>query len=103
MTVDGALLTIECDGHVLAASFAGYLTALGALWGIARKKVIGSTPCVRMVDERGVLVSKGDVLIRQTTRRTLPELFDACELLARSGHLEEAELVAYQLDNVSRT
>jgi DKNYY family protein len=99
MTVDGALLTIECDGHVLAASFAGYLTALGALWGIARKKVIGSTPCVRMVDERGVLVSKGDVLIRQTTRRTLPDLFDACELLARSGHLEEAELVAYQLDN----
>ncbi len=96
--VDGARLTDGSAGRALG-SFAGYLGAIGSVWGLARKKILGTTPCVRAIDERDTRYPPGDILIRETTPHTLPELFTACELLALSGEHDEAELIAFQLSN----
>jgi hypothetical protein len=52
----GCRISIDCDGFQLTGSPSGYLSLVGGLWGIARAKTLGKTPCVRYIYDLGVMM-----------------------------------------------
>ena len=100
LAIDGTRITIDCDRFQLTGSPTGYLSLIGGLWGIARSKTLGTTPCVRYVYELGVMMPRGDFLI-QKAAEDLPDHFvSLAQALKRHGSRDatkEAELLLYQL------
>lgn len=100
IAVDGARITIDCDRFQLTGSPAGYLSLIGGLWGIARSKTLGNIPCVRYVYELGVMMPRGDFLIRKAMEQLPDHFVSLVKALKAHGSRDatkEAELLLYQL------